>query len=257
MRRRIPVLLAALLIAALLSVVVRPAPALALQTQIVKVSGACGSISVDTTLLHISDDGNGEDRFWFRIFEGDSATQLVHIEESIARAESPLFWRNGPFAIHSANGLYRVEVWDLDKSGQPVRQIDAVYYQCLTGAAWRPATAFAQDPEVPVITCSASMPIWSTNTAPKAGTVFAVWSYSRKQTDDEYYVTTFRLGKGDRLYHSGLAVPCGVYIRLYWAADGGTTLTYLESQYHPHDNYGTPAKDGQRGPWYTTKLPTQ
>lgn len=234
-----------------------PRPAYAIQTHVNRVSGACGSISAEVTLVHISDDGSAEDKYWFRIFEGETAAELVHIEESLARSESPLYWQTGPFAVTSANGLYRIELWDVKADGSLRGPIETVFYQCLTGASWRPNQAYPQDPEIPDITCHVQVPVWSTNGAPEPGALIAIWSYGRSQTDDEFFVYSMHLNRGDRLRLSnpGLTAPCGVYVRLYFQPDDTRELIYLESQYHPHDNYGTPDEDGARGPWYTTTFP--
>jgi len=252
MRSRAWIPLAALILAAAATLA---RPAHAIQTHVVGVSGPCGAISASVTLVHIHDDGNGEDRFWFRVFEANTANLLVQIDESISRAESPFYWQTGPLAASSANGLYRVELWDLDGEGKPIRQVEQVYYQCLTGAAWRPNEDFEQDEEIPPITCTARVPVWSTNTAPEPGAVIAVWSYGRNLTDDEFHVATIPVRTGDRLREAGLIAPCGVYVRLYFQPDDTQERLFLRSQYHPHDNYGTPTRHNALAPWYTTRFP--
>lgn len=255
MRTRVLIVLAIVLVLSL-GAVSRPVPAYAIQTYISQVSGQCGAISADVTLLHISDDGSGEDKYWFRVFEADTATELVHVEESIARSESPFFWQTGTMNVNTGSGLYRLELWDVAADGQLRGPVETVFYQCHTGASWRPDGSYPQDPDIPAVACWVEVPVWSRNTAPEPGTVLAVWSYGRKQTDDEFHVGTVRLSQGARLHlDPGLQAPCGVYLRLYWRPDSTGKLLYLESQYHPHDNYGTPGKSGQRGPWYTTRFP--
>jgi hypothetical protein len=226
MRARVFVLLLGFF-ALSLALLSMPRPAYAIQTHVNKVSGACGSISAEVTLLHISDDGGAEDKYWFRIFEGETAVELVHVEESLARAESPFYWQTGPFAVSSANGLYRSS-W-MSKPMARRGPIETVFYQCLTGASWRPNESYPQDPDIPDITCHVQVPVWSTNGAPEPGALIAIWSYGRSQTDDEFFVDSMHLNRGARLRlgNPGLTAPCGVYVRPHFQPDDTKELIYL------------------------------
>ncbi len=233
-----------------------PQQAYAVQSTISDVSGPCGAIHATVTLVHTTDDGNGEDRFWFRVFDGDTITLLAQIETSVARAASPVTRQFGPVEGTATTGLYRLEVWDIDGEGKPLRQIEQVYYQCATSASWRPTEGFEQDPDIPEIVCSASVPVYSVNLAPEAGWVMVVWSYGHLQTDDEFLVGVIPVSQGDRLYETDIPAPCGVYVRLYYQRASTGEKAFLRSQYHPNDDYGTPARDKVIAPWYTTKFPS-
>jgi len=219
----------------------------------------CTTISAEVTLNHTNDDGGGNDRYWFRVFDGNSADLLVHLDQTINRSASPYFAQIGPLPAAPKSGLYRVEVWDVDAQNNPIRAVDQVFNQCGTNNSWRTGESFPQpvDPEIPQITCHSYMPIYSVNFVPRPGAVIAVWSYGKLRTDDEFLVNTWRVKKWDRLYESRVQVPCGVYVRLYYQPDDTKELIFLRSQYHPNDDYGTPAQEGKLAPWYTTAFPSQ
>ena len=248
------VALALALILASLGTLIRAEPAQAMQAWIADVRSDCASVEAGITLIYTHDDGFSHDRFRLEIYEGTSTRRLARIDESLGRDQSPFYWQTGRIGASSSDGLYRLEMWDMDEEGKRVRRIDMVYHQCYTGASWRGDEPFEEDPDIPETTCWVWVPVYSRNTAPEPGAVLAVWTYGHAATDPHYYLTTLRVWTGQRL-DTQVRAPCGVYLKLYFQPDSTKLLYFMRSQYHPNDFYGTPVSEGPGTPVYTTLFP--
>src|SRR5262245_42269052 len=105
MRLRIVALLLGILAIALL---IGGQHVFAMQSYIGGVSNSnCTAISAEVTFNHTNDDGGGNDRYWFRVFDGNSADLLVHLDQTINRSVSPYFAQIGPIPAAPKSGLYR------------------------------------------------------------------------------------------------------------------------------------------------------
>ncbi|MCC6905509.1 MAG: hypothetical protein IT326_06665 [Anaerolineae bacterium] len=235
-------------------------PAYAVQSAFESATSDCGSIDIWTVLVYarddLPDDPAQRDVFLLRIYDGSDDRLIAELQHSVSRTESPYYWNTGRIPAQPQQGLYRIEVWDIDEWGMNPRLVEKINFQCVTGASWRADGTVAVDPALPQIACTAYAPIYATNAAPDNGMVIAVWSYGRRPEDQHYFVRTIRVRAGERLRNLRIEAPCGVYLKLYYQpGPAGGPMYFLESQYSPGEVYGMPSYDGAVGASYHTTFP--
>lgn len=113
------------------------------------VASDCRSVDVATAIIYATDDGGEVDQYRIRIFDGGSTLLLHEYEALILRSRDPVFVNTGPIPAEAtpSQGLYRIEVWDWNNSGNPVGPIDQVFHQCTNDDSWRiePFNGFFDD----------------------------------------------------------------------------------------------------------------
>lgn len=246
--------IAAALVLAALGLAARPSgTALAIQPFVVRVAGNCQSVQVAAALVYTHNDLLANDYFKIVVLDAKTSEQRGVIAGSVAQAHSPTLFESASLPASSTDGTYIVEVWDTNATGDRIRRLDRVVYQCLTGASWRDSTVMDDDPEVPDPKCLAWIPVHAVNTVPEDGALLAVWTYGKAATDPHYFVAAFEVVKGQP-FDVIIDAPCGVYLKLYFQPKSTKQLYFLESQYHPHDLYGTPDY-ASYGPSYHMAFP--
>jgi hypothetical protein len=240
-----------------------PKPTSAMTATIDKGKSDCSAAELGITLTYSQDDTTDadlRDYFQLEIYDNNTGGQLVSIKESITHNQSPFFWQTGRLTgAIDPRSLYRIELWDLDAGGNKLRRIERVFLQCSTQNMWRDTPPQLTPPPTttvyPAMTCTARVPIWTTNRAPENGAVIFQWAYGSDRSYQEFHISAAEVKKGDTFDLSEVEVPCGVYLRLYFQPDSNKLVYYMPSQYWPHDVYGTPTTQGQVGPIYHTFFP--
>lgn len=244
MRRRILILLAVLVVIGLL-VFVRPTTGHAAQAWVHDLKSDCQTLSAGITMSFITDDGGNKDYFRIELYDDTNGGLITGWNLSVRRDQSPYYWETGPLLGAAEEGLYRMELFDVDAAGNKQRYIDQVYHSCITGASWRSNNPIDDDPNIPNPTCYLWMPIYTVNTAPDDGTVMVMWS--QQESSDwqaiNFHAATISVAKGDRLEGRYIQVPCGVYVKVFYQFDSTNLVYFMPSQYQPGD-YGTP-NDGR------------
>lgn len=260
---------------------VQPQEAHALEAFIHKVKSDCASIQLGITLVHRNDDNaGGEDWFRMIVYEREAwvypSTYLAQVDERITGSQSPFYWLTHRIETVTHRGRYTIEIWDLDKNGNPVEMLDQVHHECGTGVSWRgnqvqgpgaihtlnPAPNSENRRELPYPNCSVLVPFYTTNTAPEPGVIVFTWSDQPQRDVDnprEWHAMTLTVGTGDYFvggimqgFNHIFSMPCGVYINAYFIPDS-TKLQYLmPSQYWPNTSYGTGVIPSEaQAPYYT------
>jgi len=276
MRRRIWYgLLALMVFAAALAAGLRPQPVEALRGHIAKIKSDCNSVELGITLVWTTSDNNqGEDRFRLYVYEREASIPAVPRfvqDEAIVRDQSPFYWVTHRINAPTFRGRYTVELWDLDKNGNPSNMVDQVHYECSLNASWRGTAESvggivrtldmtgAANLAPPFANCEMYMPLYTTNQAPESGAVLVMWSGGPDREYLEYHWATIPVAAGD--YFNGkdnrsyIRVPCGVYIRVYFQPDSTKLVFQMPSQYWPNSSYGTGMQDGKTLQSYHTVFP--
>jgi len=234
-------------------------PAHALQAWISKVKSDCGSIQAEISLVWDHDDGGGKDRFRLELYDYTTGALMATFNEEISQNQSPWFWQTHRMVYTASRWHYKLEMWDIDQNGKKERLLDTVIHHCADGATWRPddfREPVAKEPATDW-DCYAWVPFNTTNVAPETGSLTLVYSYGPEFEDVDYFQKTWRINAGDYLEDTldNAAVPCGVYIKLYYQPDSTKQIYYMPSQYWPGDAYGTPTEHDMWGVTYHTVFP--
>ncbi len=268
-------------LAALTAVLIaQPREALALQAHVDKVKSDCVSVQFGITLIHRTEDNDdGQDRFRMYLYENEpwhdnDNGRLTVIDEGIVAEQSPFYWVTNRIEAPTYRGRFTVELWDLDKNGNPVELLDQVNYDCGNEVAWRGISAdgpaslntLAPNPntentrELPYGTCTVRMPVNTTNVAPESGAVIITWSAGPDRDAAEFHYKTREVEEGfyfngDIADHSLFSVPCGVYIRMYFQPDSTKLVYQMPSQYWPNSSYGAGTDANVDGAVFHTVFP--
>jgi hypothetical protein len=198
------------------------------------------------------------DKFRLEIFDGDTDRVLNAHETFVSPTSSPWYWESPIMSAQSTDGVYRIEMWDINSDGAHVSLVDRAYHQCHTGASWRSDKPLMDKPhpDLPTnvnLSCIVEVPFYTSDLTPKPGWLHIVWSQGHLRTDSQFHVMTYRMEKGQGLDNVKALVPCGVYVKVYFRADGEYTVRFMPSQYGDLD-YGTNGTD-QVHPSYHTRFP--
>ncbi len=281
-RRFIPLTLLTL-VGLSLAALAAPGKSQAAQTWIARVTSDCSSVDIELSTVYLYNDEHGRDYFRIIVFESTGVEQLANFDAYIRRENSPTYWRTGPLPGTPEDGLYHIEIWDIDDDGTRIRKLDDVFHECHTGATWRRGDEeehnksgdedddddeedeeereereefLEQYPAPPntEVTCKAIVPVTTANPAPEDGVVMVVWSYGTGPLNTQYHEATIQMAAGDYLADYPVSVPCGVYVMAYYQPFSTNEHYFLASQYAP-DQYGSVPNEGLDSPSYYTHFP--
>jgi hypothetical protein len=227
------------------------------QAWIQSVSGDCSTVQINSSLIWDTDDGGGYDYFRIEIYNEDDGSLITGFDERLTRKQSPWFWRTHAIDTVGATN-YRIEMWDIGATGKKYLLVDRVLYSCSTDTLVRPDNKLQFSPEEPLSGgCRSWVDVYSTNVAPEDGIITVTYTFTSWYDTPHYFWTVFPIEEGERLVEQDeLAMPCGVYARIYYQPDSTKQIYYLPAQYWPQGAYGTASELGQRAPRYYTVFPT-
>jgi hypothetical protein len=223
------------------------------------------------------------DYFRMIVFESTGVEQLARLDAYIQQESSPAYWRTGPLPGTPEDGLYHIEIWDIDDDGTRIRKLDDVFHQCHTGATWRRGDEeeYESDdedddddedededereereefleqypaPPNPEVGCKVIVPVTTVNPAPEPGVVMVVWSYGTGPLNTHYHEATIQVAAGEYLADYPVSVPCGVYVLAFYQPFSTDEHYFLPSQYAP-ELYGSMPDDDLDSPSYHTHFP--
>jgi hypothetical protein len=266
----------------LLSLVALAAPGKshAAQTWIARVTSDCSAVDIELSTVYLYNDEHGRDYFRMIVFESTGVEQLANFDAYIRQENSPTYWRTGPLPGTPEDGLYHIEIWDIDDDGERIRKLDDVFHQCHTGATWRSDEErhnedndedddeddedededeedmddkYPPRPNTEVM-CKSIVPLTTANPAPEPGVVMVVWSYGTGPLNTHYHEATIQMAAGEYLADYPVSVPCGVYILAFYQPFSTNEHYFLPSQYAP-DLFGSMPDEDLDSPSYYTHFP--
>ncbi len=83
--------------------------------------------------------------------------------------------------------------------------------------------------------CLRSVPVFTTDTAPTAGTLRVDVQYGEQNREEGWTVRVWDVGAGERINNRYVSVPAPKYVRVWWQADGNSEWSLLPSQYWTGD----------------------
>jgi hypothetical protein len=259
-----------------------PGKTQAAQTWVARVTSDCSSIDIELSTIYLYNDEHGRDYFRMIVFESTGVEQLANFDAYIRQENSPTYWRTGPLSGTPEDGLYHIEIWDIDDDGERIRKLDDVFHQCHTGSTWRRADEeeyedddeddeddddeddedddeedlddkYPPPPNIEV-GCMVTVPIATANPAPEPGVVMVVWSYGTGPLNTHYHEATIQMEAGEYLADYPVSVPCGVYILAFYQPFSTNEHYFLASQYSP-DLFGSMPDEDLDSPSYYTHFP--
>jgi hypothetical protein len=278
-KKRLAFIVPPTLVALSLIALAAPGKSRAAQTWIARVSSDCSAIDIEMSVIYLYDDDD-QDYFRVIVFESTGVEQLANFDAYILQENSPAYWRTGPLPGSPEDGLYHIEIWDIDDDGERIRKLDDVFHQCHTGATWRRADEeeYEQDdadddndddddddddedlddkyppPPNTEVGCKVIVPVTTINPAPETGVVMVVWSYGTGPLNTHYHEATIQVAAGEYLADYPVSVPCGVYILAFYQPFSTNERYFLPSQYAP-DLYGSMPDEDLDSPSYHTHFP--